>query len=429
MLFRSLHITDPDGPHDDQILDLRLHDGVITHLGPKLTPEEGEEVVEWSGAHVTAGFVDLGAYLGDPGHEEREDIESLRAAAAAGGYTSVVTLPNTDPVRQSVADLAYLLRQNGAHPVDLLPAVALSVGLEGKDMTAMLELHDAGAAVFTDGPKRRVSGSLLKRTLEYARVKNSRVMISPYDEALVPEGQLHEGPVSTRLGLRGIPEMSETIPLKRAMEILAYTDSSLIVHLVSTAAGVEEIRRAKAAGLRVRATVSAHHLFFTVDELTGFDPNFKMLPPLREETDRQALIAGVVDGTIDCIVSNHVARHGEEKDLEFPYADFGALGLQTAFRQALAVFDGKLSVGEITRRFNEFPALLLGSETLHPAAAPDNRLRAGTRMPLTFFTTEGSSEFQAADIAGKTRNSPLIGRELPGKILGLAQHGQFYATK
>jgi dihydroorotase len=417
MLLRSLHITDAGSPHNGQTVDIRIKDNLIAEIGKDLVAEAGEEVIELKGARATPGFIDIGAYLGDPGHEEREDIASLRSAAAAGGYTNVVTLPNTDPIRQSVADVAYLVRQNGDHPVNLLPAVALSQDMTGKDMTGMLELHDAGAAVFTDGPKRRVSGSLLKRTLEYARVKNSRVMISPYDEALVPEGQMHEGHVSTRLGLRGIPDMSETIPLKQAMEILAYTEGQLIIHLLSTAAGVVEVRRAKAAGLKVVATVSAHHLQFTSEELAGFDPNFKMLPPLREDSDRLALIDGLKDGTIDCIVSNHVARHGEEKDLEFMYADFGAIGLQTAFRQALKSLDGHLTVEEIVDKFNSAPTLLLGSTPLH--------LRSGARANITLFTTDGSSQFTAAEIKGKTVNSPLIDQELPGKILGVVNNDQF----
>ena len=418
MLFRSVRITDPGGPHDGRTLDLRLaDDGTIVEIGEGLSAKKKETVHDFEDAHVAPGFVDIGAYLGDPGHEEREDIASLRAAAAAGGYTGVVALPNTDPVRQSVADVAYLLRQNGEHPVDLLPAAALSVDLAGRDMTPMLELHDAGAVVFTDGPKRRVSGSLLKRTLEYARVKNSRILLAPYDEELVPEGQIHEGPVSTRLGLRGIPTMSETIPLKRALELVDYTGGRLIVHLLSSATGVEEVRRAKAAGLSVSATVSAHHLYFTVEELAGFDPNFKMLPPLREEADREALVAGLLDGTIDCIVSNHVARHGEEKELEFPYADFGALGLQTAFRQALEVLSGRLSVSEITHLFTTAPRRVLGLPEVH--------LVAGGTVPLSLFTTSGSHAFTAADIAVKTVNSPLLGRALPGKIIGVAQHGKF----
>lgn len=415
MLLRNAKIVDRNGPHNGETLDVRIEDGLISELGNGLEAKDGEEVKVLPGLHLSPGFTDLGAYLGDPGHEEREDIGSLRAAAAAGGYTSVAVLPNTDPVRQSVADVAYLLRQNGEHPTDLAPLAALSKNLEGKDMTEMLELNDAGARIFTDGPKRRVSGSLLKRTLEYSRVRDLAVMVAPYDETLVPDGQIHEGEVSTSLGLRGIPAMSESIPLKEALDILAYTEGILYVHLLSTAAGVAEIRRAKAPGMKVYATVSAHHLQFTDGELSGFDPSFKMLPPLRGEADRLALIEGLKDGTIDAIVSNHVARHGEEKDLEFAYADFGALGLQTAFRQALAALDGHLSLGEIVGKFTSGPALLLGSDSLH--------LRAGAPANLTLFTPEGESEFTAQELKGKTNNSPIIGRTLPGKILGVVNNG------
>jgi len=418
MLLRSLKITDVGNALNGQTLDIRVKDDLIAEMAPKLEPEEGEEVINLKGAYSSPGFVDIGAYLGDPGHEEREDIASLRAAALAGGYVQVATLPNTDPVRQSVADIAYLLRQNGTHPVNLYPLAALSKDMKGKDMVSMLELCDAGTLIFTDGPKRRVSGSLLKRTLEYSLVRDLVIMVSPYDELLVPDGQIHEGPVSTRMGLRGIPTMSETIPLKRAMEILNYTDGLMVVHLLSTAEGVAEVRRAKDLGMDITATVSAHHLQFTVDELEGFDANFKMLPPLREATDREALIEGLKDGTIDCIVSNHVARHGEEKELEFPYADFGALGLQTAFRQALAALEGVLDIEEIARKFTHAPALLLGSPALH--------LRPGAPARMTIFTTTGSSEFTVGDLKGKTVNSPLIGKTLPGSIVGVVNYGKFY---
>jgi len=242
-------------------------------------------------------------------------------------------------------------------------------------------------------------------------------MISPYDEALVPEGQIHEGEVSTRLGLRGIPRMSEVIPLKRAMEIQDYTGGRMVIHLLSTAASVAEVQRCKALGHDIFATVSAHHLQFTAEELAGFDPNFKMLPPLREEEDRQALIAGLKDGTIDAIVSNHVARHGEEKDLEFPYADFGALGLQTAFQQALQALDGQLTLAELCTKFNAAPGRLLSPEPRH--------LRPGAPARITLFTPEGSTKFTAAAIRGKTVNSPLIGKGLPGKILGIVGNGRF----
>ncbi|MFT4685618.1 MAG: dihydroorotase [Neolewinella sp.] len=418
MLLRNAKIIDQSGPNHGKTLDVRINDGLIIELGEDLKAKNGEEVKDLPGLHLSPGFVDLGAYLGDPGHEEREDIASLRAAAAAGGYTSVAVLPNTDPVRQSVADVVYLLRQNGDHPTDLVPLVALSKNLEGKDMIEMLELNDAGALIFTDGPKRRVSGSLLKRTLEYSKVRDLVVMVSPYDETLVPDGQIHEGEVSTSLGLRGIPSMSESIPLKEALDILEYTSGIMYVHLLSTAAGVAEVKRAKALGMDVFATVSAHHLQFTAEELSGFDSCFKMLPPLRDEADRIALIEGLKDGTIDVIVSNHVARHSEEKDLEFAYADFGALGIQTAFRQALSALKGHLSLAEIVSKFSAHPTLLLGSDPLH--------LRAGAPANLTLFTPDGESEFTATELKGKTNNSPLIGKILPGAIIGVVNNGKAY---
>ena len=418
MLLRSLTIVDPSGPHNGHTLDLRIVDGVITEIGTDLTAGPGEEVWSHEGACASPGFVDIGAYLGDPGHEEREDVASLRAAALAGGYTAVGVLPDADPVRQSVADVAYLLRQNGDHPTDLLPLGALSKDLAGKDLTEMLSLARAGVILFTDGPRRVVSGSLLKRGLEYARTVDAGLLVTPFDDALAPDGQMHEGEVSTRLGLRGLPDLTETIPLGAALDVVEYTGGLLVVHLLSSAAGVAAVRRAKRErGLEVLATVSAHHLQFTDEELAGFDPNFKVIPPLRGEDDRRALVAGLQDGTIDAVVSHHTARHGEEKDLEFFYADFGALGLATAFRQALATVSGAFTLADLVRKFTDAPRLLLGS--------PPLQIRAGAPANITLFTTEGSSVVTAAGLGSKTRNSPLLGRELPGAILGVVNHGQF----
>jgi dihydroorotase len=418
MLLRSLYILDQDGPHHQETADLRIENGHITALAPSLPVEEGEEVIDLRGCHVSPGFLDLGTYLGDPGHEDREDIASLTAAAAAGGYVAIAPLPDTLPVRQSVADLGYLLSHNGKGPIDWLPLAALSQDLKGKDLTEMLELHRAGAVAFTDGPERRVSGSLLKRSLEYAKATQAIVMVSPYNPELIPEGQIHEGEVSTRLGLRGIPTMSETIPLKRDLELVAYTEGKLIVHLLSSAAGVEEVRRARARGLKVFATVSAHHLLLSVDALASFDTSAKVLPPLREESDRLALIAGLKDGTIDAIVSNHQARHGEEKDLEFLYADFGARGIQTAFNECLAALSDHLPLEAITDKLSNGPRRLLGHPALH--------LRTDAPAKLTIFRPDEEVAFGNNDLIGKTVNNPVISRALPGKIIGTVNNGQYF---
>jgi dihydroorotase len=259
---------------------------------------------------------------------------------------------------------------------------------------------------------------LLKRSLEYAKATQAIVMVSPYNPELIPEGQIHEGEVSTRLGLRGIPTMSETIPLKRDLELVAYTEGKLIVHLLSSAAGVEEVRRARARGLKVFATVSAHHLLLSVDALASFDTSAKVLPPLREESDRLALIAGLKDGTIDAIVSNHQARHGEEKDLEFLYADFGARGIQTAFNECLAALSDHLPLEAITDKLSNGPRRLLGHPALH--------LRTDAPAKLTIFRPDEEVTFGNNDLIGKTVNNPVISRALPGKIIGTVNNGQYF---
>ncbi len=421
MLLRSVTITDPASPYDGQTRDVRVSEGKITAIAAALNAQEGEQVFAETSARLSPGFIDIGAYLGDPGHEEREDIASLTAAAAAGGYVAVAVLPTTDPVRQSVADMTYLASHNGRGPVDLLPLAALSRDTEGKDLTEMMDLDAAGALAFTDGPGRPASGSLLKRGLEYAKSFGGVLIDTPYDTDLAEDGQIHEGSVSVQLGLRGIPTICETIPLMRDLSVLAYTGGRLVLHLLSSADGLRligEYRRSN-PGL-IGCTVGAHHLTFTDQDLTTFDPNFKILPPLRDPSDGEALRQGVLDGSIDAIVSHHRARHGEEKDLEFSYSAFGALGLQTAFRQLLPWLGSDDQLGRVVTAFSAGPRRLLGLPAL--------RIEVGAPAQLTLFTTEGGGEFTGKDLRGKTRNSPLLGRYLPGRMLGTINHDRLWTS-
>ena len=421
MLLRSVTITDPASPHHGTTRDVRITDGTIARIAESLDAEAGEEVFAEAGARLAPGFVDIGAYLGDPGHEEREDIASLTAAARAGGYVAVAVLPNTDPMRQTVADMAYLGSHNRGEAVDLLPIAALSRDTAGQDLTEMMELDTAGAVAFTDGPGRATGGGLLRRALEYTRGFNGLVLQTPYDPELAEDGQMHEGAVSVQLGLRGIPTLCETIPLRRDLSLLTYTGGRLAVHLLSSAAGLQLVRDYAAEGDGLAGcTVSGHHLSFTEEELTGFDPNFKLLPPLREETDRAALRAGVLDGTVTAIVSHHRARHGEEKDLEFSYAAFGARALETTLRQQLAWADTDTKLDAVVTALTAGPRRLLGLDPL--------RIEEGAAARLTLFTTAGESVFTEADLRGKTTNSPLLGRRLPGRILGTVNHDRLWTS-
>ncbi|PPK85829.1 dihydroorotase [Neolewinella xylanilytica] len=421
MLLRSVHITDPDSPFHRKTVDVRVVAGQITEVGKSLEAAADETVFAREHARLSPGFVDIGAYLGDPGHEEREDIQSLIASARAGGYVAVAVLPNTSPVRQTVADMAYLNARSQTGEVDLLPLAALSHETKGSDLTEMMELNEAGAIAFTDGPGRSLAGSLLKRGLEYAKGFGGLVMDSPYDSDLAEDGQMHEGKHSVQLGLQGIPTICETIPLRRALSILTYTEGRLLLHLVSSAESLELIRAYGLSPERlIGCTVGAHHLSFTDEELSDFNPNFKVMPPLRSASDREALRRGVLDGTITAIVSHHRARHGEEKDLEFSYAAFGALGLETAFRQQLSWVDGEDDIDRVVAALTSGPRRLLGLEPV--------RIAVGMPASLTLFTTAGSARFTAGDLQGKTRNSPLIGRELPGRILATINHDRLWTS-
>lgn len=421
MLLRSVLITDPASPHHGLTRDVRIENGRIAEIGEDLG--EGAQVPSFhaAGARLSPGFVDLGAYLGDPGHEEREDIASLVASARAGGYVAVAVLPNTDPVRQTVTDMAYLRARSADAAVQLLPLAALSRDAAGKDLTGMMELADAGALAFTDGPAAPAGGSLLKRALEYANGFGGTIVDTPFDPELAEDGQMHEGRQSVELGLRGIPEMCETIPLRRALSIRAYTRGRLVIHLLSTAEAVGLIREhgLSPAGLR-GCTVSAHHLSFTDAELSGFDPSFKILPPLREAADREALRAGLLDGTITAIVSHHRARHGEEKDLEFSYAAFGALGLETAFLQQLEWAREDAELDRVVTAFTAGPRALLGLDEVI--------VREGMPAELTLFTTDGTRVFGPGDLRGKTRNHPLLGRQLRGRILGTVHNDRLWTS-
>ena len=422
MLLQSVTVTDPASAHHGRTVDLRVEGGRIVAVATSLTPTEGEEIFTAGEARVAPGFVDIGAYVGDPGHEEREDLTSLAAAAALGGYVAVAVLPNTDPVRQSAADMSYLRAHAGRGAVDLLPLAALSTDTAGDDLTQMMELSEVGALAFTDGPDRPARAGLLRRGLEYARGFGGLLIDTPFSYELAGEGQMHEGEVSVRLGLRGIPSLCETIPLRRNLSLLDYTGGRLIVHLLTSAEAVDIVAayRNGTASHRLGTTVSAHHLTFTHDAVAGFDPNYKLHPPLREVADRERLWAGLGEGTIDAIVSNHFARNGEEKDLEFSYADFGARGLETAFRQLLDPDDRERRLSTIVAALGAGPRRLLG--------LPPVSVEEGSPAQLTVFTLAGEATLTADQAGIRTANHPLFGRALPGRILATVNNDRLWTS-
>lgn len=414
-LIKRVTVIDPASSLHRKTVDLLVENGILRFSGPAATTQ-ADQVIEEEGLMVSPGWMDVGAYVGDPGMEHREDLHSLREAAAAGGFSSVAIWPNTLPPIESKADVHYVLRQNAGKAVEVLPIGALSAKCEGKTLTEMIDMHTAGAIAFSDGLAPLQDGGLFLRALQYAKLFDGLVLNAPLDLNVAAGGQMHEGVMSTSLGLRGLPSLAEELMVHRDLEILAYAGGRLHLHGISAAGSIEQIRAAKNKGLRVTASVPVLNLVFTDEVLHQFDSNFKVQPPLREESDRQALLRALADGTIDFIYANHVPLDTEAKDLEFPYAEFGAIGLETAFALCRTYLADALPLDHLVRLFSINPRKVLG---LDPTVIED-----GAPANLSLFFPDKEWLYDERSIHSQSRNSPLIGQTLRGKPLGVVRGNQ-----
>ncbi|MBC7891080.1 MAG: dihydroorotase, partial [Sphingobacteriaceae bacterium] len=363
------------------------------------------------------------AHAKDPGFEAKEDLTTLSRAAAAGGFTEVALLPNTKPVVQTKEGVLYVKRFGEGQLVRLHPMAALTLHTEGQDFTEMLDLHHAGAVAFTDGEHPAWNADLLLKSLQYLAPVGGLVINRPEEPTLAKFGQMHEGHVSTRLGLKGIPPMAEELMIARDLRLLEYlldqpgaARPRLHFALLSSAGAVELVREAKKRGLPVSADVAAQHLALTDEALTNFDTNLKVSPPLRSEADRQALWAGLTDGTIDAIVSDHHPHDVESKHLEFDQADFGAVGLETAFAVANTFNENRLSLEELIEKITVAPRRLLGLK--QPV------FEEGQAANLTVFDPIAEWTLTEAGLRSRAKNSPFLGVPLNGKAVAVINKGR-----
>lgn len=414
-LFRDCKIIDPNSAYHLKRFDIRVEHDKITEIGENLALLDAKEISakDLSVAHA---FTDLEAEAGDPGLEHREDLESLSQAAVAGGYARIGLRPHTLPVVHDKSGVSYLKQQSKILPIDIWPIGALSHSTEGKDITEMLDMAETGALAFSDGIHSVQHAGLMLRALLYAKTFDGLIMNQPLDKSIAAKGQLHEGVISTTLGMTGIPALSEVLMLERDLRLLEYTDSRMHISHLSTAAGVELVRAAKAKGLKVTASVAALNLLYTDEVMTDFDSHYKVMPPLRLESDRQALITGLKDGTIDCISSNHCPRELEAKALEYLYADFGAAMLSTAFAAAKTAVGDALTEEELIALFTSKPNAIL-KQALAPIAE-------GAQASLVFYQYNETWTPAVSDIKSKSKNAPLIGTPLAAKVLGVYNKGQ-----
>jgi len=400
-----------DGITESGAQDMLIRHGHIEAVGDHIPTPKGAEVWESLNLCVSPGWLDVGVYAGDPGYEHREDLATAAAAAAAGGFTAMACFPNTDPALHTKSEILYVKNKARDLPVRCYPIGAISQSCEGKDLAELFDMHTAGAVAFSDGKRAVQDAGLLLRALQYAKAFNGLVINVPHHKTIAAGGQMHEGVMSTSLGLKGLPALAEELMVQRDLSLLEYSEGRLHIHLISTTRSVALIRDAKKAGLPVTCSVAVANLCFSDEKLAEFDSNWKIVPPLRSNSDTIALQEGLADGTIDFICSNHTPWHEEAKNLEFPYADFGMIGLETVFALCRTFLGKKLSINDLVEKMSLAPRRVLN--------LPVPKIAQGERAELTVFDPDAQWVLEEKNIRSKSRNTPFVGQKFKGKVIGV----------
>jgi dihydroorotase len=411
LLISSAHVLDPRSGLDAQ-LDILIRDGKVAELGAPGTLDAAPETetIDGVGKHAMPAFVDPHVHLRTPGQEYEEDIDTGTAAAAAGGFCAVIAMPNTDPVLDDVSVLRSLIdvaQRDARVPVGFLAAITR--GLSGTELTEMAALRDAGALGFTDDGKPVVSAGMLRKALQYQRLCGGVVALHEEDPALSGDGVMHEGAVSARLGLAGIPSLSESTMVARDAALARYEDARLHFQHISCVESAQALEYAKQLGAKVSAEATPHHLTLTDDVVRTLDSRFKMNPPLRAQRDRQALIDAVASGLIDCIATDHAPHAVHEKEVPFEQAAMGTTGLETAFAALYTelVLPGALDLEVIVER------LTAGAELY---GLPTPRIAAGEPANITLIDLGARFEVGAGGYASRSQNCCFHGRTLHGAV-------------
>ena len=418
LLIKNGRVLDP-ASKTDGVLDVLLDGEKITELGPpgKLLAPQGTEVFDASGLIVAPGFIDIHVHLREPGQESSETIETGTRAAARGGFTAVCCMPNTKPVNDNASVTRFILdRARVAGSVRVWPIGAASVGSQGEAIAEIAAMKDAGIVGVSDDGRPISTAKLARQVMDYCRSLDLPVMEHAEDVALAAGAVMREGVTSTRLGLRGMPAATESVCVARDVQLAELTGARLHIAHLSANASLEQVRWAKSRGLRVSCEVTPHH-FTLIDEDVQYDSRFKMNPPLAAREDREALLAGLADGTVDAIATDHAPHEPALKDVEFDRAPFGILGFETALGLALEqlVESGRISLMRMVELFTTGPARVLGME---------RRIAPGQPADLTIFSTAVAWTYEAKNSPSKSRNSPFDGRNFKGRPMATIVAGR-----
>ncbi len=409
----------------DETVDLRIADGIIKEIGSGLKAGKDEESHDFGGAYVSPGWMDMHIHLREPGYEHKETIKTGTDAAAFGGFTAVACMPNTNPATHTRDVVEYIIKKAENTAVDVHPIGCVTKERKGKSIAEMADMKDGGAVAFSDDGDPVYDSQVMRVALEYSSMLGMPIINHEEDLALSRPGHMNEGSVSTRLGLDGTPGIAEEVMIARDILLAEYTGGHVHVAHISTKEGVDLVRKGKAKGVNVTTEVCPHHFDLTDEEIDKqkFSTNFKMHPPLRTQEDVDAMIEGLVDGTIDVICTDHAPHAIEEKEVEFIYAPNGIIGLETAWpiSNMRLYKTKKLDLQQLVDKLSYNPRKILNLEELS--------LEEGAKANLTFFNTDEEWTFDKKNVRSKSKNSPYLDNTLTGRAVGIFNKGQLIINK
>ena len=416
LLIKNARVVDPNSPFNSQSADIFIEHGIIKKIGKNFSDKADKEV-SVDGLCVSPGWVDMFANFADPGYEFKEPIDSGCLAAAGGGFTDVLVIPNTKPVIDTKSQVEYIVQKARSTPVNVYPIGAVTKNAEGKELAEMYDMNTSGAIAFGDGINCIQSAGLLLKALQYVKAFDGFIIQVPDDKSINAHGLMHEGIVSTRIGLPGKPSMAEEIIVARDIKLARYAESRLHFTGVSSKKSLEYIGRGKKGGTNVSCSVTPYHLYFTDDDLKTYDSNLKVNPPLRNAEDQDAIKKAIEEGIVDCIATHHMPHEADSKETEFEYARNGMTGLETAYAVLKTSMPG-LKDEKYVELLSLNARKLLG---INLATIKENE-----KACLTLFCPNAEWIYEKNAIRSRSKNSPFIGKKLTGKVIGIINKEQVH---
>jgi dihydroorotase len=416
LIIKQACITDPLSSHHGTIQDILIENGNIREIAPNIS-ENADQVFDQKGVQASPGWVDIFSNFADPGYEFKETLETGAAAAAAGGFTDVFLIPDTQPVIDNKSQVEFIRNRNGSLPVTIHAIGAITKNLDGRHLAEMYDMKNSGAVAFSDGLHPVQSSGVLVKALQYIKAFNGVLIQIPDDTSISPNGLIHEGIISTQLGLPGKPMMSEELIIARDIKLARYTGSRIHFTGVTSPKSIEYIRRGKDSGIDISCSVTPYHLFFSDDALVDYDTNLKVYPPLRPKTDVSQLKQALLEGTIECIASHHMPHEYDSKILEFENAKYGMTGLETSYAVVQTLFPD-LSTEKIYALFGGNARRIFN---LDPCT-----IEKGSVASLTLFNTDAQWEFDLSQSASKSKNSAFNKKIFTGRALGSFTKGKLH---